>query len=371
MLRSCRLAVLVTLAGLVTVGASFQSPIRWKTGKEFEHSLNTVVSDVVWSAGTSVRQAVTTLARTQGVAIMLDRRIDPESAIELSVHDVTLYDVFEQLAAQCDAAPCYLADVAYLGPRVGLGDMPAVANARRAEAQKFPRPVARRLLAERACRWDELSEPRKLIEELAREANVTIDGMAELPHDLWPAIDLPALAWTDRMTLVLAGFGKTFEFAEGGQRIRLVPIPASSVTSRTYPADVPSARLDDIRVRFPQAEIQADSQQITLRGTPQEHERLQKLLQKTASGRSASRPAGKTVLTLQVNSQPVDAILKTLERQLELSFQFDGELAEQLRTRVTFDVHEATLQELLQAALTPAGLAFRQQGEVIVIMVSR
>ena len=198
LLRSCRLAVLVTVAGLVSVGgATFQSPPRWKTGKEFERALNAVVRDVVWSAGTSVRQAVTTLARTQGVAIMLDRRIDPESAIELSVHDVTLHDVIEQLAAQCDAAPCYLDDVAYLGPRVGLGDLPAVANDRRVEAQSCPRPVARRLLAERAWRWEELAEPRNLLEDLAREANVTIEGVAELPHDLWPAMDLPA-AGVDR-----------------------------------------------------------------------------------------------------------------------------------------------------------------------------
>jgi hypothetical protein len=183
-------------------------------------------------------------------------------------------------------------------------------------------------------------------------------------------MDLPALAWTDRVTLVLAGFGKTFEFVDGGKRIRLVPIPTPSETLKTYPANMPLARLDVIRALFPRAEIEADSQQITLRGTPEEHERLRQLLQKQLSGRSSNRLAGRTVLTLKVNGQPVDAILKILERQMDLSFQFDGLLEERLRTRVTFDVHEATLRELLRATLTPAGLAFRQQGDVIVIVVS-
>ena len=52
---------------------------------------------------------------------MLDRRIDPDSAIELSVHDVTMYDVIEQLAAQCEAAPSYLDGVVYLVPRTAAG----------------------------------------------------------------------------------------------------------------------------------------------------------------------------------------------------------------------------------------------------------
>jgi hypothetical protein len=352
-------------------GSASQSPPRWKTGQEFARALNAVVRDVVWSAGTPVRQAVTTLAQSQGIAIVLDRRIDPDSAIELSVHDVTMYDVIEQLAAQCEAAPSYLDGVVYLLPRAARCDLASVAKDRRTEAQSLPRPIAQRFLAERAWGWIALAEPRNLLEELAREAKVTIDGAAEIPHDLWPVVDLPALAWTDRMTLVLAGFGQTFEFLEGGKRIRLVPIPVATMTSTTYPADLPPARLDVIRTLFPQAEIAAESQQITLRGTPEEHERLRQLLQKQSSGRSSNRPAGKTVLTLKVNSQPVDAILQTLERQLDLSFQFEDGLAERLRTRVTFDLHEATLPQLLQATLTPAGLSFRQQGDVIVIAASR
>ncbi len=57
--------------------------------------------------------------RTQGVAIMLDRRIDPGSGIELSVHDVSVREVIEQLAAQCGATPAYLDGVVYMGPRSG------------------------------------------------------------------------------------------------------------------------------------------------------------------------------------------------------------------------------------------------------------
>ncbi len=50
-------------------------------------------------------------------------------------------------------------------------------------------------------------------------------------------------------------------------------------------------------------------------------------------------------------------------------FEFDAGLEERLRTRVSFDVHEVPLPELLDAALAPAGLSHRQQGDVIVVSV--
>ncbi|MHB8867007.1 MAG: hypothetical protein ACYC6N_31985, partial [Pirellulaceae bacterium] len=112
--RSYGMAIFASLACFMSVAETASAaPPHWKTGQQFERALETRVRDVVWSAGTPLRQAVTTLARTQGVAIMLDRRVDPESAIELSVHDVTIREVIEQLAAQCGAASCYLEGVVY------------------------------------------------------------------------------------------------------------------------------------------------------------------------------------------------------------------------------------------------------------------
>ena len=69
------------------------------------------------------------------------------------------------------------------------------------------------------------------------------------------------------------------------------------------------------------------------------------------------------MLTLKVTSQPVDAILKTLERQLGVTIRYDADLAERLRTRVSFDVQEVPLPELLDAD-TRSGRAVqhRQRG---------
>ncbi len=230
--------------------------------------------------------------------------------------------------------------------------------------------MASRLLAERRWRWDELAEPHDLIRELGAEAQVTIEGLDEIPHDLWPAVELPALSWTDRMTLVLAGFGLTFEFADRGERIRLVALPQQSLLERTYRVTLSQPNWDAIVAEFPGAEIARSADAVTLEGTSEEHERLQKLLARHVAGNRTSRTGeaakrGSRVHTLRVHQQPVGAILRTLEQQLQLRFHFESDVGEQLQMRVSFDVRKVPLEKLLDETLLPAGLTYRHDGDVI------
>jgi hypothetical protein len=357
-------AVVYACAARGDVWASL--PPQAKAGADFLRALSVPLDDVVWSAGTPLRQALATLARAQNVAIMLDRRIDPGSAIELSVRNASVREVLEQLAAQCAAVPTYLDGVVYIGPRATTIHLASIAQERRAEAERLPRGLAQRVTAKRAWRWDDLAEPRALVAELAREADVEVENTQQLPHDLWPALELPALPWTDRMTLVLAGFGLTFTLDEG-RTVRLTPLPTPEVVSRTYPAILSSSQVETIKSLFPQATIDERGSQVELAGTPDEHERLKQLLQRQTSGRAPGRAGGKAVYTLKVNQQPIQAILKTLERQVGVKFQIGADVAERLDTRVSFDVHEVPLSELLDAALAPAGLDHRREGDTIVI----
>jgi hypothetical protein len=329
--------------------------------------LNAGVRDVVWSAGTPVRQALTTLAGTQGIAIMLDRRIDPASGIELSLHEVTVAEVIAQLAAQCDAAPRVLEAVVYIGPRAATAGLTTVAAERRRAAQQLPPALVARLTAARPWSWEELAEPRGLLEELGREAEVTFDDAARVPHDLWPAADLPPLAWTDRLTLVLAGFNLTFELDALGQRVRLVPMPVLTPVSGDYPVRLPPSERAVLARLFPQAVFDDATGRVTLQDVPEEHERLQRWLERVATQRPRPRGASRTVMTLRVVQQPVEAILQAVAQRLGVAFEFEGELGERLRRRVSIDVRDATLDELLTAALEPAGLTFRRRDDVIVI----
>jgi hypothetical protein len=73
-----------------------------------------------------------------------------------------------------------------------------------------------------------------------------------------------------------------------------------------------------------------------------------------------------------VTEQPLSAVLDTLRMQLTLALRIDEMALTKanlsLDTKVSFRVEDATLEELLAAALKPAGLTFRREEDVYTIV---
>src|SRR5207244_277108 len=117
----------------------------------------------------------------------------------------------------------------YIGPRETASQLATIAAMRRQDVARQPNDIKARLLKTEAWKWDELAQPRDLLRNLARQGGVSVENADAMPHDLWPAVSLPPLVWVDRMTLLVAGFGWTFEIDEHGASVRLVPVPTSAV----------------------------------------------------------------------------------------------------------------------------------------------
>jgi hypothetical protein len=362
-------AIALALACAWLPAEAVQPAPRWKTGTEFQRALLSPMGDVFFSAGTPLRQALERLAAAQGVALMLDRRLDPGQEIEIAARDKSLSSVLDQLAAQCGGTVSHVGPVAYLGPRARTANLSQIAQQRRREADQLPRGMSRRAVAVRDWRWAVLAEPRALLDALADQAGFTIEGMERVPHDLWPAVDLPPLTWTDRMTLVLAGFDLTFEFVPEAQRVRLVPLVPPDLITRSYPTTATPEQLNALAAEFPTARFHLAGQGIAVEGTVEEHHRLEHYLKGAPAGKTRPRAGQTTVHSMRVDNQPIGAVVKTLEQQLGLQFEIDPDAAERLTQRVTFSVRDASLESLLTEALAPAGLAHRRVGERIVIEV--
>ena len=127
----------------------------------------------------------------------------------------------------------------------------------------------------------------------------------------------------------------------------------------------------------PDCEIQVAGDKILVRGLVEDHERI--------SG--AGRPSG-SVGPRKVKAQgrekrftvngakgPLDHVLQQLAGKLQLEVRIDRKALEEAgispNAEVSFSVREATLDELLQAALEPAGCTFRRQGSVVEVFPAR
>jgi hypothetical protein len=210
--------------------------------------------------------------------------------------------------------------------------------------------------------WPRLAEPAGLVEQLAAEANVTVKNLDAIPHDLWAESRLPSLPWSDRLTLILAQFDLTFAVAPNGRSIALTPIPADVAIEKTYPGgDSPGTRRSRLRKLVPDAQIELRDGQLLVRGRIEDHREIAALLAGKPVRERTVTP-GDRRYTLKVAGLPLENVFAQFGKLLKLEIRYDHKAIQEsdisLKQLISFEVAEATLEELLSAALQDTGLTY-------------
>ena len=201
--------------------------VVWKTGAEFDEELESRVG-VRWSSN-PLRAALTNLARNQDLAIFLDRRVDPDQTVDLVIADTPLRELLQRLADQLKLGVGQVGPAIYLGPPSTAAVVGTVAALKEEQEQRLPSAVRSRLRRTQPLRWPELTTPRDLIQRLAGEAGLQVAGLEQIPHDLWPEVDLPPLTFAQSLSLILAGFELTFDYAPDGASVQLIALAVQGV----------------------------------------------------------------------------------------------------------------------------------------------
>lgn len=218
-----------SFAADVLVGAAFQRALDAKAGR-------------AWT-GVTIREAVREITAAKQIAILLDRRIDPTLELNLSVPLVPVRTLLSELAATANARTIVVGNVVYIGSDDATLKLRKVIDLRRDELRKLgadagssktskTKPVkspwqarASTLLQQRSFTWEELERPRDLVMQIAKKFQIDVEGVDNLPHDLWAAGALPQATAVEALSLVLVQFGMTFEFLPDRAAVRIVPIP--------------------------------------------------------------------------------------------------------------------------------------------------
>jgi hypothetical protein len=294
-----------------------RDPIEWRTGAELQKQLTARIS-IQWKEA-ELRPRLESLSADQRVAVFLDRRIDPSQKFDFARTGVTLEDLFGEVAGAAQAAREKVGSVIYIGPP------PTAAALAKALLQRR-KDVSRRGSLGRArpqpLRWDELAEPRQLLDDIARQHQLTIVNPEAVPHDLWPAADLPPLSLAEQLTLLLAGFDLTFEVSSDGRQLRFVPLSIDAIAA-------PVSR--------------------------------------RPGGKAAAKESspGNTSYTLTVTNESAGAVVSKVAERLGRQLQCSASVREKLATKVNLKVSDASLDELMDKTLTPLGLAYRLTEETL------
>ncbi len=264
-----------------------------------------------------------------GRPVILDRRIDPDMPVTLSARGDTLRDILARIAQEAGAAVDELESTIRITPASAAGKACRAEHDRRLRLAKAPAGARRTLTSAEAWSWPLAARPRDLVEHLATEAGLAIEGIDTIPHDHFPAAEWPRLSLAERFDLVLAHFDRRVAWTTATGKLvgRIVPIDAEIAPAAVEHASRPRARARTEPVR-------------------------------TAKDRSE--------FTLKLEA-PLDQALAVLARQLDLEVEIDrdslvdrgialGEIARADVTKVTRD-------ELFNAILDPLGLAWQLDGK--------
>jgi len=369
------------IPAIVIISWGMLSPISWgvsswTTGPALQKQLDETM-DIVWGE-IPLRQALESLARNKKVAVLIDRRVDPSRKIDISLHQTPLKDVLETIAQKCNLGISMVGPVAYFAPPEVARRVRTLVALRQEDVRRLAPAAAKRFFNQKSMAWDDFAQPRELLEKLGTENGIRIEALDQVPHDLWAAADLPPLDLIERITLIAGQYDLTFQVSADGNRLTLLPVPEHVELVRTYPAGRQAqATAKNYASLAPQAQIQIDGDKIIVTGMIEDHEHI------SAPHRPAERNTAKSAdtdftlkqYTLTIVEQPIGPLLKQLAPQLNLEIKINDEAIRQagvsLDQRVSFSVKDATLDELLRAALQQTRLNFVRRGNIVQIEPSR
>jgi hypothetical protein len=354
------LPLAILFAAVLSTAAPAADPPALLTGEAFQKELEGNI-DIFWKDKRGLRDALAKLSETKRMAIILDRRVDPDQPIELTVSDVSLEQALRQIASRMKMGVTFFDSMVYFGPEsvtYRMGTVAAIADDRAASAKKtLP-----------AVNTDALATPRELLEAWAVASKVKLHHPELVPHDLWPALRFPAQSAASRATLLLAGFDLAIEFSPDGTHARVIPMPEQPTLTRSYAGGGnPSDRAAQITKQFPRTEVKAESGKIVVTGSAEDHDYIARLL----SGKKIRRTevgVAQKVYTLEVTNQPLGGVAKALADKVNVPVEFDDAVRDKLEQRISFSVKDATLEELFKAMLAKTGLDFEFiEGKVRII----
>jgi len=374
-LRCCLWIGLGLACGAVS-SAMAAPPAGFLTGNAFRKAIEQPIS-ASWD-NVDLRAIAQGIEATKHVSIVLDRRLDPTASRSAHAVDEPLKAFLERLAAESNALPSFIGNTAYLGPPETAGKLRTLAALRSQELfdKTAAIPEFRRIELTRgiSLHWDDLDRPRDIVERLAGEYALSVEGLERLPHDLWAAALLPEASLAEALSVALAQFDLTFGWVGHGRGVRIEDIPARVTIDRPHDAIrglSASASLARWKEAIPDLDARAETGKVIVTGTIEMHERVEHVRR---GGRVAENPAGKAApklkpLKLQrytgtIKNIPASALLKDLAapEKGQLTFEYDpAELKAagiELDKLVTLELKNATIEELLKSALGPLGVAF-------------
>lgn len=329
----------------------------------------------------SLGELLKTIGETCNVAIVLDRRIDPNTKLSLSGESRSLDETMELVAGQLEVASRCVGDGYFLGPKRSTEKLRTLITLRQTELQDVG--DVRRLKAlsrERRLNWKRLDAPREILLAVAELYDINVENPELIPHDLWRSGVIANADFVEAVSLLLIQFDLTFTWGEFCRSIRLVPVPERVLISQTITARGLSAVEIQRRVAaaFPRLRTEIKGGRLYAEATVETFEQIRNLLRGEQEGDAKPAPLDweRRTLTFKVVRKPLGAVLETL-KGASIPIVYDSEELRRagidLKDEISLEVEQATVPETLRAVCDAVekGLAFAVEDGSVQLFVEQ
>ena len=377
-MRFRAIACILTTSLAVACGTAAAQPVQaLLTGGAFEAALARPLG-ASWQQ-TPLRDVLRSVRQHARIAILLDRRIDPEQSITLDAGERSLHEALQKIASQADARLRVVGNVAYLAAPDAAARIRTLVAVSEEQRRQYDRnvPISRRrkLTLPQTIEWEDLATPAEITEQVAARHGLRLENPGAIPHDLWTGAILPDVTIDQSLSLLLNQFDLIHKWYPDLAAIQIVSVVHENRVQRRYrPRGMsPAAAAEAWSRDLPDIETEVRGLDLIVRGTFADHDAIEDLV---APPRAAPRVSGEARRNLlkrlpskaRVQNVPARALIGELERA-GIRFKYDEPALSaagiDLDRQVSLDVSRP--EDFLPALTEPLGLKYDIDGLTVTL----
>ena len=307
---------------------------------------------------TPIRDVCRSLQANAGIALLLDRRVDPSIRVSIDTGYVTTLNVFETLSKTLPSTSLSITEFgAVIGPEHATKRLRTLLRIKqdyvRSQRRRFDPEVYSALAEPRNVSWSHLASPRDLLVEHTQEIGLLITNPDRIPHDLWARAQLPSLPFTVFATLILNQFDLTFELTNDGQ-LEIVDVPDVIEIEQTHRVPTRDRKriTEELAEFLPELNVTWNRSAVTASATIEVHEKLAKIIRGESNSRVATAGLRDRKMTFKVGpGTPMGSLVVSFRKQgipIRIEGKSDTELEPLLSQSVEFDLKSVPADEFFR-----------------------
>ena len=353
------LALLLVLS--IPTNVDDPPPIDWLTGHSLFRGKHLAIS-VRWK-DVPVRNRLIELSQRQGIPVFFDRRIDPGLALNLDIRQKTWEQVLWGIAEQLDLEICQLDGLYYLTPEGSSLPIRVVYDRNKDQLRRTRQRLSVPWLTVTEFEINEFEQPREMVEKLAEQYEVSLEGLEKIPLDVWPAYRFPKMNLLQKFTILLSGFGLCPSISENGKTMIIEDIPAIESARVEIATEQAGAESRTLSPLFKKLSIKGYSKSLWVEGPIEEIVKFQAQLvdrQTAIVGKETKKDFTVTASRGQ--------ILATMAHQLGVKMVLEKGIRSKLEPQVTLRMSDVSEEDVIREVLEGTDLTYQLTTEQLNII---